>query len=152
MNDKPLSRRKVVASIGAISVTGLIGACSTTEEEIAVEQPAIETSPETSAPAEGETASSNGLISVSEVPVGGAVILSEEKVVITQPTPGEINAFSTTCTHQGCPVSQVSESGIICACHNSVFSTIDGSVISGPAGRALDPIEITIQGDQVIRS
>ena len=152
MNDKPLSRRKVVASIGAISVTGLIGACSTTEEEIAVEQPAIETSPETSAPAEGETASSNGLISVSEVPVGGAVILSEEKVVITQPTPGEINAFSTTCTHQGCPVSQVSESGIICACHNSVFSTLDGSVISGPAGRALDPIEITIQGAQVIRS
>ncbi len=152
MNDKPLSRRKVVASIGAISVTGLIGACSTTEEEIAVEQPAIETSPETSAPAEGETASSNGLISVSEVPVGGAVILSEEKVVITQPTPGEINAFSTTCTHQGCPVSQVSESGIICACHNSVFSTIDGSVISGPAGRALDPIEVSIQGDQVIRS
>ncbi len=152
MNEKPLSRRKVVASIGAISVTGLIGACSTTEEEIAVEQPAIETSPETSAPAEGETASSNGLISVSEVPVGGAVILSEEKVVITQPTPGEINAFSTTCTHQGCPVSQVSESGIICACHNSVFSTIDGSVISGPAGRALDPIEVSIQGDQVIRS
>ena len=152
MNEKPLTRRKVVASIGAISVTGLIGACSRTEEEIAVEQPAIETSPETSAPAEGETASSNGLISVSEVPVGGAVILSEEKVVITQPTPGEINAFSTTCTHQGCPVSQVSESGIICACHNSVFSTIDGSVISGPAGRALDPIEVSIQGDQVIRS
>ena len=152
MNEKPLSRRKVVASIGAISVTGLIGACSTAEEETAVEQPATETSPEASAPAESEAASSNGLISVSEVPVGGAVILSEEKVVITQPTPGEINAFSTTCTHQGCPVSQVSESGIICACHNSVFSTIDGSVISGPAGRALDPIEVSIQGDQVIRS
>ncbi len=152
MNDKPLSRRKVVASIGAISVTGLIGACSTTEEEIAVEQPAIETSPETSAPAEGETASSNGLISVSEVPVGGAVILSEEKVVITQPTPGEINAFSTTCTHQGCPVSQVNDSGILCACHNSVFSTLDGSVVSGPASRPLDPIEVSIQGDQVIRS
>ena len=151
MNEKPLSRRKVVASIGAISVTGLIGACSTAEEEIAVEQPAIETSPEASAPAEGETASSNGLISVSEIPVGGAVILSEEKVVITQPTPGEINAFSTTCTHQGCPVSQVGESGIICACHNSVFSTLDGSVVSGPASRPLDPIKVSIQGDQVIR-
>ncbi|MFM1864543.1 MAG: hypothetical protein RL677_323 [Actinomycetota bacterium] len=156
MNEKPLSRRKVVASIGALSVTGLIGACSTADEQIAVEQPATETTPETSpeasATSESETSVSTGLISVSEVPVGGAVILSEEKVVVTQPTPGEINAFSTTCTHQGCPVSQVSESGIICACHNSVFSTLDGSVISGPAGRALDPIEITIQGDQVIRS
>ncbi|MGA1081976.1 MAG: hypothetical protein ACO3T8_03145, partial [Candidatus Nanopelagicales bacterium] len=75
MNEKSLSRRRVVASIGAISVAGLIGACSTAEEEIAVEQPAIETSPEASAPAKGETASSNGLISVSEIPVGGAVIL-----------------------------------------------------------------------------
>lgn len=152
MNEKPLSRRKVVASLGAVSVAGLIGACSTTDETQVVESPTSDAP----SPSPSETASNEqtatGLIAVSEVPVGGAVILSEEKIVISQPTPGEINAFSTTCTHQGCPVSQITESGIVCACHNSVFSTLDGSVISGPATKPLDSIQVTISEDQIFRS
>jgi len=156
MNDKPLSRRKVVASLGAVSVVGLIGACSTAEENQAVESPAPEETVENNSanpsPAESQVTSPSGLISVSEIPVGGAVILSDEKIVISQPTPGEIAAFSTTCTHQGCPVSQVSEAGIVCACHNSVFSTLDGSVISGPATKPLAPIAVTVSEDQVFKS
>lgn len=156
MNEKPLTRRKVVTSLGALSAIGLIGACSTANEDQAVEAPAPETTPEVSPEATPEAApesqNGTGLISVSEVPVGGAIILSEEKVVISQPTPGEINAFSVTCTHQGCPVSQISDAGIVCACHNSVFSTLDGSVISGPATRPLTPIEITVAGDQIFKS
>lgn len=158
MNEKPLTRRKVVASLGALSAIGLVGACSTASEDQAVEAPAPETTPEVSpevtpeAEAVTESQNATGLISVSEVPVGGAIILSEEKVVISQPTPGEINAFSVTCTHQGCPVSQISEAGIVCACHNSVFSTLDGGVISGPATRPLTPVEITVTGDQIFKS
>ncbi len=152
MNEKPLSRRKVVASLGAVSVAGLIGACSTTDEAQVVESPTSDApSPSPSETATNEQTATE-LIAVSEVPVGGAVILSEEKIVISQPTPGEINAFSTTCTHQGCPVSQITESGIVCACHNSVFSTLDGSVISGPATKPLDSIQVTISEDQIFRS
>lgn len=92
------------------------------------------------------------LIAVGEIPVGGAIILSDQKVVLTQPTPGEINAFSATCTHQGCPVSQISDQGIVCVCHNSIFSTQDGSVLSGPAPRSLDTVQIFIEGDQVFKS
>ena len=84
--------------------------------------------------------------------MGGAVILSDQKVVVTQPTPGEINAYSVTCTHQGCPVSKISDQGIVCACHNSIFSTQDGSVLSGPATRALDVVEIFVENDQVFKS
>lgn len=152
MIDKPLTRREVVASLGAISVTGLIGACSTADENQAVEAPTPDTTPEVTPETSNETQSIDGLISVSEVPVGGAVILSEARIVISQPTPGEIKAFSVTCTHQGCSVSQVSDTGIVCACHNSIFSTSDGSVISGPATGPLASIEVTVAGDQIFKN
>lgn len=152
MNEKPVSRRLVVASLGAISVTGIIG-CSAATEEVAPEPASPSATPNDTMTAETSTEqSATGLIAVSEIPVGGAVILSEEKVVLTQPTPGEVNAFSVTCTHQGCPVSQVSDQGIVCACHNSIFSTLDGSVVSGPATRALDAVAVYVEGDQVFKS
>jgi Rieske Fe-S protein len=150
MTDKPISRRSVIASVGALSVTGFLAACATGEVEPAAVAPA-ETptpTPTDSAPVEQAT---DGIFAVAEIPVGGAVILSEEKVVLTQPIAGEVSAFSVTCTHQGCPVSQVSDQGIICACHNSVFSTLDGSVISGPATSGLNPVEISIEDGRVFR-
>jgi len=150
MTDKPISRRRVIASVGALSVTGFLAACATTDAEPAAVAPAETPSPTPEeSPVEQSTAA---IFDVAEIPVGGAVILSEEKVVLTQPISGEVNAFSVTCTHQGCPVSQVSDQGIVCACHNSVFSTQDGSVISGPATRALSPVDISITDGQVFRS
>jgi Rieske Fe-S protein len=151
MTEKSISRRKVVASFGALSVAGLIGACSTESSQEAVEPESTQTPEATVEPSPTEEVAT-GLISVAEIPVGGAVILSDQKVVVTQPTPGEINAFSVTCTHQGCPVSQVSEQGIVCACHNSVFSTQDGSVLSGPATGPLAAVEIFIENDQIFKS
>lgn len=151
LTEKSISRRKVVASFGALSVIGLIGACSTESAQEVVE-PAVEQTPDpTVEPSPAEVVAA-GLISVAEIPVGGAVILSDQKVVVTQPTPGEINAYSVTCTHQGCPVSKISDQGIVCACHNSIFSTQDGSVLSGPATRALDVVEIFVENDQVFKS
>lgn len=151
MTEKSISRRKVVASLGALSVAGLIGACSTDSAQDAVESEPTQNPDGTTESSPTEEAPT-ALIAVGEIPVGGAIILSDQKVVLTQPTPGEINAFSATCSHQGCPVSQISDQGIVCVCHNSIFSTQDGSVLSGPAPRSLDTVQIFIEGDQVFKS
>ncbi|MCE7079388.1 Rieske (2Fe-2S) protein [Streptomyces sp. ST2-7A] len=89
------------------------------------------------------------LTRVSEVPEGGGVILGDERVVVTQPEPGEYRAFSAVCTHQGCVVSDISNGSINCACHQSSFSIADGSVLGGPATAPLPEQAITVEGDSV---
>lgn len=76
-------------------------------------------------------------LDVSEVPVGGGCVMRDAPYVVTQPKKGEYHAFQKFCTHAGCPVSHVDRSGIVCTCHNSVFSSTDGSVVSGPARKPL---------------
>ena len=56
---------------------------------------------------------------VSDIPVGGGVIIDDPAVVITQPAEGEVKAFTAICTHQGCLVSEVVDNEIICPCHGS---------------------------------
>jgi Rieske Fe-S protein len=88
----------------------------------------------------------------ADVPVGGGVIMQDGNFVVTQPTAGTFKAFSSVCTHQGCPVSEVSNGAIICTCHGSLFSVKDGSVISGPARRALAAAKVTQSGDSLVVS
>jgi Rieske Fe-S protein len=80
----------------------------------------------------------------SQVPVGGGTIVAQ--VVVTQPTEGTYKAFSAVCTHQGCLVGAVVNSTILCSCHNSQFSAADGSVLSGPAPRALIARSVSVSG------
>lgn len=67
-------------------------------------------------------------VAIADVPVGGGVILPAADHVVTQPTPGEFRAFDTMRTHQGCPVSDISDGQIRCRCHGAAFSIEDGSV------------------------
>jgi Rieske Fe-S protein len=71
-------------------------------------------------------------------------------VVITQPSEGEVKAFSAICTHQGCLVSEVVDNEIVCPCHQSLFSAVDGSVIQGPATEPLPAAGITVDGGNVV--
>jgi Rieske Fe-S protein len=91
-----------------------------------------------------------GLVATSDVPVGGGVILSGPGVVVTQPTEGQFKAFSSTCTHAGCTVSQVSGGEIVCPCHGSRFSITDGSVDGGPAPSPLPTVAVQVKGGQVV--
>ncbi len=79
-----------------------------------------------------------------DIPVDGGLILADQDVVVTQPTAGNFKAFSATCTHQGCVVTAVGQGEITCNCHGSVFSAVDGSVISGPAPTGLAERNITV--------
>jgi Rieske Fe-S protein len=88
----------------------------------------------------------------ADVPVGGGVIMQNANFVVTQPTAGTYKAFSNVCTHQGCPVSEITNGAIVCTCHGSLFSVKDGSAISGPARRALAAATVTQSGDSLVIS
>lgn len=83
-----------------------------------------------------------------KVKVAGGVVL-EKRFVVTQPTPGDFKAFSNICPHGGCPVSFVKEQQIVCACHGSEFSIVDGSRTAGPARQGLQPAKVTDDGDHL---
>ena len=92
---------------------------------------------------------SAGLVTTGDVPVGGGVIDTKLKIVVTQPTKGDFKAFSAVCTHQGCTVGTVESGTINCPCHGSTFSVDDGSVVSGPATAPLPAKKIAVDGDQI---
>ena len=97
-------------------------------------------------------ASSGNSVKKADVPVGGGAIMQTANFVVTQPTAGTYKAFSSVCTHQGCPVSEIANGAIICTCHGSQFSVKDGSVMSGPARRALAGATVTQSGDSLVVS
>ncbi len=78
------------------------------------------------------------------IPVGGGVIYTAAKVVVTQPAKGEFKAFSAVCTHVGCLCNQVADGTINCPCHGSKFKITDGSVVTGPAPSPLAAKQITV--------
>ncbi|MGV0850898.1 QcrA and Rieske domain-containing protein [Mycolicibacterium phlei] len=86
------------------------------------------------------------LTRTADVPVGGGVILGD--VVVTQPTAGDFQAFSATCTHAGCTVNEIIDGTIACPCHGSRFR-LDGSVANGPATKPLGVKKISVDGEDI---
>ncbi|MEU0488963.1 Rieske (2Fe-2S) protein [Nocardiopsis sp. NPDC006139] len=135
----PLSRRAVLGA-AAGAATGAVAACSGPGQGTgAPASPSPESAP---APSPEES-----VATVEEVPVGGGVVLPGAAVVLTQPEEGEFRAFSTTCTHEGCPVDEVVGDEIVCPCHGSRFSIADGSRTDGPASEPLEEYPVTVTGE-----
>lgn len=73
---------------------------------------------------------------------GGIVTVGGTKAAAYRNADGELQAFSRACTHLGCHVRwNPAESSFDCPCHGSRFDR-DGDVITGPAVRALEPVEL----------
>ena len=115
-------------------------------------------SPAGSSPGSGGGAS-NGLVKTTKVPVGEGVILTGQKIVVTQPTAGEFKGFSAICTHMACTVSEIKKGTIICPCHGSAYKITDGSTtvnpdtgVKGPAPRALSKVAIKVVGDEIVKA
>ena len=103
--------------------------------------------------AEGSGGSgSTAFASTSDVPVGSGAVFPDEGLVVTQPTEGEFLGFSITCTHQGCPVDSVSDAGISCPCHGSIFDLSSGAPTAGPATSALGSLALTVDGADIPRA
>lgn len=138
-----LPRRTVLAGTGLVAVGVAVAACSSAEVPV----------PDATASATTGTATPGGatvLTPVAEVPIGGGVVISTPPIVVTQPKSGEVKGFTAICPHAGCLVASVEQDEIICPCHGSRFSAVDGSVIQGPAEQGLAPAAVSVQGAIVV--
>ena len=149
------SRRAVLAGAGAAWVAALAGCARyDTNNGGLAGAPAQGGTP---SPAASTAPSGSGnapavLASTADIPVGGGAILTDKKIVITQPHAGSFDAFTAVCTHQGCLVATVSGGTINCPCHGSKFSIANGSVVNGPATSPLAPVSIKVQGTSIIQA
>jgi Rieske Fe-S protein len=154
-----ITRRGALTSAASLGVAlPVLAACGDDPEEATDSSSPIDRSetPEESEPAAPDTEASDeasgggggGISSTAEVPVGGGLILAEQKLVITQPTKGDFKGFTAVCTHQGCTVNNVTDT-INCPCHGSMFSIEDGSVVGGPAPSPLAEQELVVRGDTI---
>jgi Rieske Fe-S protein len=142
MNDsrpEPTRRRLLIASVTGLAVgSGVLPACA---------------GPQTPAEAPvtpGPDSERRILGPTSDVPVGGGVVYSVERVVVTQPQAGMFIAHGVVCPHQGCSVTEVTDAGILCPCHDSLFDPETGQPLAGPATSGLSPRIVTVDGPDLI--
>ncbi|MFC7503837.1 Rieske (2Fe-2S) protein [Nocardioides sp. CPCC 206347] len=128
------SRRIIFSGLGALGVAAALAGCAGSGDDA-------------SGP---EVASGAELASTSEVPVGGGIILTDEKLVITQPTEGDFQAFTAVCTHQGLLVTSVEGGTIHCANHGSSYDAASGDNTGGPASGPLASVDITVDNGKIL--
>ncbi|GAB3675425.1 Rieske (2Fe-2S) protein [Angustibacter aerolatus] len=146
------SRRAVVRGAGVVAAVGAGGlalaACGSDDASSDAGSGGASGAASGSA---GSGGAGGAIAKVADVPVGGGLIVAAQKVVLTQPTEGEVKAFSTTCPHQGCAVTSVADGFIVCPCHNSRFAVADGAPTSdSPAKSALEAKTVTVSGGEVV--
>jgi Rieske Fe-S protein len=155
------SRRTVLACAGAACAAALAGCSTYNSNSGGVDAPqGTQSTESSSAPAAAGGGGSGGgggggaavLAKTADVPVGGGTILTDKKIVITQPQSGTFHAFTAVCTHAGCTVGSVSSGTINCPCHGSRFNINNGSVVNGPAASPLAPINIKVQGTSILQA
>ena len=147
-------RRAVIRGAGAVGLAAVgatvLAACGS---ESSAGAPAGGSSSGGSSSAATTTAGGSGDsqgVAKADVPVGGGAIIAAAKAVVTQPAAGQFKAFSSTCTHMGCPVAEVADGTINCNCHGSRFDIATGAVKRGPATRPLPAKTVTVKGDRII--
>ena len=76
--------------------------------------------------------------------ITGWAVTTEERNVFVLPAKGN-QVLSAICPHEGCEVAwEQNTNRFSCPCHESYFAA-DGSRISGPATRGLDPLPTRVQ-------
>jgi nitrite reductase/ring-hydroxylating ferredoxin subunit len=131
----PVSRRMVFQGLGALGVAVALAACAGSDD----------------GGGSGQTLEAGTrLATTDEVPVGGGIVLGEQRVVVTQPTAGEFRAFTAVCTHQANIVTSVEDGTIQCRFHGSSFSAETGEVEGGPAPAPLAEVAIRVEGTRIL--
>ncbi len=95
---------------------------------------------------------SGGLAKLSDVPVGGGLIVTTgpSQVLLVRTGETEVKAYDPRCTHQRFTVDPPRNGVITCQNHGSQFQASDGSVTKGPATSPLASIAVKIDGDSIV--
>lgn len=160
MTDLRPSRRIVFQGLSALGVAAVLAGCGGEEQQQPRASGPSEPSPSGPSsqglppPGRKSTkgAPANALATTREVPVGGGIVLTDARIVITQPEQGEFKAFSAVCTHQGQTVGRVQDNTITCLFHGSQYDAATGKVTTGPATAGLAPLKIAVRSGTIVRA
>ncbi|MEU9006557.1 Rieske (2Fe-2S) protein [Streptomyces sp. NPDC048551] len=136
----PAARRTVLK--GAAALAGAVGAGATLS--------ACSTGASGGAGAPAVPKEPVELGAASEVPVGGAKLFRERKVLVSCPAEGQYKAFSAQCTHAGCVLDTIDKGEGNCPCHGSRFDVTTGKVVQGPAERPLPAVPVKVENGKLI--
>jgi Rieske Fe-S protein len=160
MNEHHPSRRIIFQGLSALGVAAVLAGCSGEESpQPRASTPSTTDDPTSPPPSKApprrkpkNAKLANALATTDEIPVGGGIVLSDVRIVITQPSRGQFEAFSAVCTHQGQTVGKVADNTITCLAHGSQYDAATGDVTTGPATTGLDPVQIRVQGGAIVRA
>ena len=156
------SRRIVFQGLSALGVAAVLAGCGGEESAQPRATASSPTDPTSPGPSKAppsrnpkETHKGPGpdaLATTDEIPVGGGIVLTDARIVITQPQRGEFRAFSAVCTHEGQTVGRVEDNTITCLFHGSQYDAASGDVTTGPATAGLAPLKIAVKSGSIVRA
>ncbi|HET7195328.1 MAG TPA: Rieske (2Fe-2S) protein [Nocardioides sp.] len=160
MSEPLPSRRIVFQGLSALGVAAVLAGCGGEDRQQPQasqpsEPPTSEpSSPDKPSPGKKSTKDSPAreLAATAEIPVGGGIVLTDARIVITQPQRGEFRAFSAVCTHEGQTVGRVEDNTITCLFHGSQYDAATGDVTTGPATAGLAPVRIAVKRGSIVRA
>lgn len=142
------NRRQVLCGLVAALVAG--GAVTT-----ACSSPSSASGGTTTTDTQPKAAAGTEIAKLAAVPVGGGLLVDEpggsgSKLLLVQPSAGEVKAFSATCPHQGVTVAVPQGGTITCPGHGSQFNATSGAVTRGPATSGLTAVNVKVDGPAVV--
>ncbi|MET9950853.1 Rieske (2Fe-2S) protein [Streptomyces sp. NPDC006339] len=85
-----------------------------------------------------------------EIPVGGAKLYREQRLLVHCPAQGRYKAFSAQCTHAGCVLDKIEDNEGNCPCHGSRFDVTTGKALQGPATVPLPEVPVRVENGRLI--
>ncbi|MEW2286448.1 Rieske (2Fe-2S) protein [Streptomyces sp. NPDC047841] len=86
----------------------------------------------------------------NEVPKGGAKLYRDHNVVVSRAEDGTLKAYSTICTHAGCPINKLRGTTLVCPCHGSEFDAVTGKVVQAPATEPLTELSVKAAKGRIV--
>ena len=71
-------------------------------------------------------------------------------MVVSRSASGELKAYSSICTHAGCPINKLDGTTLICPCHGSEFDATTGEVLRAPATVPLNALPVRTENGKIV--